>query len=346
MKKAFFAISVSLSLALTLATSMLPSKTQAQTLSPDSNLNSLLSVDVTPRYPRAYDKVEISLQSFRTDLDRADIAWFLDNELRDGGTGRKSFSFTLGKLGTARTVEIVIKTNTGEIYSRKLVIAPAEVDLMWQSRSYVPPFYQGKALITYQTPVTVVALPSFIDNNGTRIPANSLIYKWYESEDKVFDTQSGYGRSTLTFENSNLIPRHIEVDVKSSDNTFFAHSEIDIQSTLPITLVYEDNPLYGVFYNKALGALALASNEITPTAVPYFFNTTNRSETIGYDWYTNNVPVVGQKNRPSVTFRKDSGATGNANIRVKVMSSLKTLQQAGATVDITFSQKGETLPSF
>ncbi len=331
--------SVKIFFTLLLAAGFLPFTSHAQSLSPLTELNNLLSIDIVPHTPRANEKVTISIQSFRSDLNKADIAWFLNGDLKESGKGLRTFSFTVGRLGTVSKVEVVIKPIVGDIYSKVITIAPADVDLVWQTYNYVPPFYKGRALYSYDSPISIVALPSFIKNDGTTATANTLIYKWFQ-DTEVLDSQSGYGKSVLTLKDDLYIPRHIEVEVSSTDNVFKAHGEIDIEARPPQTLLYESNPLLGVLYNKAVSNVSLKASEMTLAAVPYFFTTTARSApALTYKWSLNNNLVATQDDQSTVTFRREAAVSGNAAVNVSVGSILNKLQRASAGVFITFGKE-------
>lgn len=329
---------------LILTVCFLPFVGHTQNLSNISDLNNLLSVEVNPQIPRANEKVSISIQSFRVDLNRADIAWFVNGDLKDSGTGLRSFSFTTGPRGTVSLIEIVMKPLGGLAFTKTLRIAPADVDIVWQTDGYVPPFYKGKALYTYGASITFAALPSFVQSDGSAIPANNLVYKWYADTDNVFDTQSGYGKNTLTLSEASFLPRHIEVDVSSLDNTFKAHGSIDVDAGPTQTLLYQNSPLLGILFNNSIQNLPLISNEVTLTVAPYFFSTPEReSPLMSYDWSINGSPIAEQNNNSSVTFRKEGNISGSSNVSVTTKNLLQKLQQSSGGAQINFGEASNNL---
>jgi hypothetical protein len=63
--------------------------------------------------------------------------------------------------------------------------------------------------------------------------------------------------------------------------------ELIFEATSPAILFYEDSPLYGVFYNKAVGDKILLSNaEVKIMASPYGFN---MNDSLRYEWSINNL---------------------------------------------------------
>ena len=344
---ATFTLYKKLSLGLLITSCFFPFTGLAQNLSSVSDLNNLLSVEINPHIPRANEKVSISIQSFRVDLNRADIAWFVNGDLVNSGTGLRSFSFTTGPRGTVSLIEIVMKPLGGIAFTKTLRIAPADVDIVWQTDAYVPPFYKGKTLYTYGTPITFVALPSFIQTDGSSLAASNLVYKWYTDTDTVFDTQSGYGKNTLSFDDASFLPRHVEVDVSSIDNTFKAHTAIDVSAESTQILLYQNNPLLGILFNTSAQNLSLVSNEITLTATPYFFNTSLRENpSMNYLWSINGSPIAEQDNNSSVTFRKEGNISGASNVGVTVKNILQGLQHSSGGAKINFGEASTPNLSF
>ncbi len=319
-------------------------RTSAQSLSDDSSLNNLLSVDVTPLNPRAHDKVDISIQSFRFDLNRADIAWFINGDLQTSGIGKRNFSFTNGGSGTYTRVQMVIKPANGQIFDKTLVFAPADVDLIYQTNNYTPPFYKGKALYTYNSPVTVVALPNFVKEDGSVIPPEKLIYKWYTDTDNVFDKDSGYGKRTLSFQDKLVMPQHIEVEVTAPDGGFKAYNYIDFEPAPPLVELYENNALLGILFNKKVSNLTLTAKEIDLTAIPYFFSVKNKINSIlSYDWFVNNNPMPSQRDNPNITLRPETATAGSANVGVTIKNFVQEFQTANKNISITFGKKASGL---
>ncbi len=325
---------------LLLAILFVGTQTRAQSLSDNSDLNNLLSVDVSPLNPRAHDKVDISIQSFRFDLNRADIAWFINGDLQTSGIGKRNFSFTNGGSGTFTRVQMVIKPINGPIFDKTLTFAPADVDLVYQTSNYTPPFYKGKALYTYNSPVTVVALPNFIKEDGTVIPPEKLIYKWYTDTDNVFDKDSGYGKRTLSFQDELVMPQHIEVEVTAPEGGFKAYNYIDFEPAPPQVELYENNPLLGILFNKKISNLTLVGKEINLTAIPFFFSTKDKvNSIISYDWFVNNSPMPSQQDSPNITLRPEGDTGGTANVGVTIKNFIQEFQTANKNISITFGKK-------
>ena len=138
-------------------------------------LADLLEVTVVPERPAPNERVALSVVSYLTDLNRGEIFWYINDELRERGVGKTSFSFTVKEAGSISRVDIVINTAEGARIAKKLTFRPADMDFMWEALTYTPPFYKGKALLSAESPVKIVVMPHFVSGNGKTIPSRSLV---------------------------------------------------------------------------------------------------------------------------------------------------------------------------
>src|SRR3989338_993377 len=101
----------------------------------------------SPEAPGAFEETTLSLVSYSFNLDTSQISWTLDGKAALSGSGKKSFTFTTKNVGSTSTIDIKVTPAGGEALNQRVVVRPANVDLLWQATdSYVPPFYRGKAM--------------------------------------------------------------------------------------------------------------------------------------------------------------------------------------------------------
>ncbi len=118
-----------------------------------------LVVEMTPSNPGPNQSVSVSLNSFVFSIDSARISWILNGASKKSGRGEKNFTFETGGMGSQTTLRIVVETADGYVAEKTIRIKPGEVDLIWETESYVPPFYKGKALFSYQNKINFIAIP-------------------------------------------------------------------------------------------------------------------------------------------------------------------------------------------
>src|SRR3989338_3923135 len=235
-----------------------------------------LQLTLRPERPAPFDTVVVKLESYVTDLGTANIIWVVNDQVIASG-GERQITFNAGPAGKSVKILVHVKASDGSSFSKELRIRPAEVTLLWQSEGYVPPFYKGKSLSPYQGRVTVVALPSFIKENGAAINPNDLVYSWSENGEPTADA-SGAGKSTFVFRGRVPIrPVNVNVIVTNMDKTLVAEASQTVATQAPLLLLYENHPRYGIRFNQALlGRASLTDEELQLSSIPFFFEAETR----------------------------------------------------------------------
>ncbi len=305
-----------------------------------------VSITMSPEHPQPGESITIDIESFTVDLDRATITWKQGNTVLKKGTGIKEVSVTAGKAGTTSTITATITTADGVTTEKTITIRPAVVDLVWQTRSYTPPFYKGKALYGHQDLVNIVALPNLMDSNGKPIDPKNLVYTW-KKDDVVLGDISGFGKNTMSFVGSIIArPVDIQVEVGTLNGDTTASGETFISIAEPKVVMYENNPLYGIHYEDALsGTATLSGKELSISAIPYFFDTTDKnSYALNYTWSMNGNAVDNNQNNPSTLVVRQTGDTGGvSNISLNVENANKLIESSQDSTSLTFG-KDSSLP--
>ena len=119
----------------------------AQTPPPPTNLptaESFLGIKTIPKNPGPNQKVVASLDFYLTDLKKANVAWYLNGKLIEKKIGKTSFEFKTGNLGSLSVVNVVVDTFEGEVFQEEIAVRLAEVNLVANAETYIPPFYKGR----------------------------------------------------------------------------------------------------------------------------------------------------------------------------------------------------------
>ncbi|KKW10967.1 MAG: hypothetical protein UY50_C0023G0013 [Parcubacteria group bacterium GW2011_GWA2_49_9] len=302
-----------------------------------------LSMAIFPEHPRPGEQTVISVESYNIDLNRSDVTWFVNDNVVKRGVGEKKITVVAGKGGERMDVRVIALGENGNTYSTGLTLRPAEVNLLWQAGSYTPPFYKGKALMPYQGTVLVAAIPSFT-TGASVMPASSLIYTWKEGDNVVGDS-SGKGKNLFVFRGE--IPvniKTISVTVESPDHTMSADATITVVPVSPRLMFYEEHPLYGILFGKALlGGFTLSGDELRISAIPYYFETdTKTTKDLVYDWQLNYAPLSGQSTSV-VTLRRSTNDAGFSDLFLETHSTdeNKSFQAAERKLTIEFPAKND-----
>jgi hypothetical protein len=303
-----------------------------------ANTESSFSINIYPNNPGPNTKTSISIENYSIDLNNSIITWSVDGKQIQSGQGLKSINITTSKLGVITKVHIDIKTAEGMTVSKDIPIRPTQIDLVWQANSYVPPFYEGKALYSGQSLMKLVALPNIIDSNGKNIDPGQFVYKWTKNGG-VLGNVSGYGKNYIYIQGDILgEPINIKVDISSTlDGGISASKEITYSPTDPVVAIYENSPLFGYVFENALPSTAiLKEQEMNLVGIPYFFDATSRNDSdLKYNWIMNGNPAGGQ-NGDSIVFRNEKNLKGTSNISLRVQDTSKIGQFAGKQFSLNF----------
>lgn len=296
-----------------------------------------ISVTILPSVPKPNEVVTISIETYSFDLNKSEISWYINDVLTESGTGLKSFTLQAPESGERMIVRATINKELGGTISKSFTIAPADVDLVWQADTYSPPFYKGKSLFTRQSTITLNAIPNFVNlNTGQTIPSSSLVYEWKYNGD-VLPNSSGQGRDRLEITGDIIArPISITVTVSAIGSDLQARTSLTINTFDPEIVLYENNPIYGVMFEKALsGSFMINRNEMEISAVPYSFSAENRDDdTLTYKWLLNGQTIQTYGNRKDLVFRKTTESTGKANISITTNNEDKFLQTANTSFSV------------
>ncbi len=284
---------------------------------------------VNPPYPRAGDTVSLKLESYAVDINSSDITWTINGEVKKQGIGEKTLSATLDSLGSGTVVQIAVQTQDNRVLEKTVTLRPANVELLWQTGSYTPPFYRGKALFPYQGTAFVAAVPFFVNAEGQRIKPENLLYKWSEG-DKTDGTSSGYGKSLFLVQGTIPIrPKTVSVEVSTPDRSLVAFASTHITPLEPRVLLYENHPLYGLRLEKALdGSIPLIKEEIKISAVPFYFDIPRKGQALLYTWSLNSS-LLPDETSANITLRRSSDRGGRASLSLEVQNAEPKTFQAG-----------------
>ena len=302
-------------------------------------LDQQISIEESPQTPNPLDDVTITLSAYGTNLNLANITWKVDNITAQKGPGMTKFTIKAGDAGVTKIVNITIEPVDGGIVNKTITISPQDVDLIWESHTYTPPFYKGKAMYSPQEKVNIVAMPNFLSKSGVGINPSKLVYTWRQ-DDSVIEDQSGYAKNVLRINGSILLqPTGIEVEVTGSGKED-AKKIIALSPTLPTAIFYENNPLYGVLFNKALYGNFDFKDALEKNieAFPFFFGANKKSDgNLAYEWNINGAIINLPANQSGTTFRNTTGDSGTSAIGVKIDNNNNFIEEANQSLNINFN---------
>ncbi|OGG52962.1 hypothetical protein A3C20_03785 [Candidatus Kaiserbacteria bacterium RIFCSPHIGHO2_02_FULL_55_25] len=318
----------------------LPAQAGAQFLIPGAE--SALSVSFSPQYPAPDSNVTLTLQSSLYDLDSSSVTWTVNGKEATSGDAATPVNVKTGPLGSKTDVRADITGPNGSA-SATATIIPSSVDLLWESDSYVPPFYSGRALPSAGSRVRLVALTHFVRPGGGEIPADQIVFTWTKDSEVLGDS-SGRGKSSITVDGPTLFGTEtIVVEAASLDGSIAGQALIRIPDTEPKLTLYENHPLFGVLYHQALGATTFVpKNEMSFTAVPYFASAVSSGDVgLQYEWRVNQSPITTSPthgNEITVNAASSTGLMALINLSLTHVSNY--FLSAAGSWSVTFNKSG------
>lgn len=282
-----------------------------------------------PRIPTPGEDVSLRVESFSLDLNRLNIIWEIDGVVQSQGKGLLSKNITAPLAGQRTTIKATVFKENGEELSSSVVLAPANVDLMYESDTYTPPLYKGRAMFSHQSIVKVLAVPEIIDN-GLKIKSSDVIYTW-EKDGVVLQDFSGVGKDSIIFK-GRLISTSFVVTVtaKSPISGIAAKKSISIKPIDPSVVIYKSSPSQGsIFENPLIGTEDMETEEFGFVAIPYYFSVSNKdSSDLIYKWTENGEAFDDPTASSDIIFtNKDLAGSGSAQIKVNI-SNKNIFQQS------------------
>ncbi len=309
----------------------------SSSLIPFSNPNKPVLMRMDPAQPAPMQAVRLSLQSASLDLERSIIRWYSNGVLISEGDALKEITIVTPYLGERVEVEAKVSGSEGE-GAVTTTIAPVEIDILWSVNSYVHPFYKGRTLAGTNATVRAYALVRFANASGALVPESNIIYTWYRNN-TLLESRSGRGKSSISVPGPELFGTDIlTVRAESVDKYYSGESSATIKATDPNVLLYENHPLFGVLFHRAIvGPVNTMETEQKVTAVPYFsLTSTPNDSSLLYEWNVNGNGLTPDPNEPQTLTITAQSYTGPAFIELLVSNARDILMRASGEWQLNF----------
>ncbi len=267
---------------------------------------------VDPASPGSFSNVDISVKSFSMDLDRSQIAWSVDGKEIGRELGLKKISLKTGAVGKIVTIIISATDQNGDNITKTIGINPADVDLLWESDSYVPNFYKGASLPSEGSKLRVYALPNLRNESG-RISPTAMVYKWRLNYQ---DVKSGSAKNALDVTLSGSTQNKISVEVSDLSGEIRATRSLAIGSTPPVNIFYTVDSLFGTIYDTAVsGVFNMGAKEVVIKAEPFYM--TNKGDK-SFFWRVNNEPFIPEGGDIGTITLRQGTTAGDSSLGVTI----------------------------
>lgn len=210
-------------------------------------------------------------------------------------------------------------------------------DLLWETNTYTPPWYSGKALPVLQAQVKVAAVP-YSMTSGVAISPSKLVYDWFLNYKKNINA-SGPGKRFFVFKINDYDDQvvNLKVSNQSGEPLFEKTITLSADRIEPKILFYEENILEGPRCSSAMpNDFQMSGRDLVIRAEPFFFSKSNL-EGLVYEWRMNGEQIEPEQFMNILSLRTGE-ESGRASISLGVSNPVNVLQFAQGALNIIFGQ--------
>ena len=293
------------------------------------------SIEITPKYPTPGQMVKAKLHSSSLDNDTALITWRLNGEIIQQSYSQREVTYKIGEVGSVSKITVVAEDASGFRVSAENTIHVGDVSVVWEGRTYTPPFYQGRALQTPGSEVAIVALPTILNAKGVAYTADELSYSWSTNHSTIPQI-SGKGKHSVTLINDKPFEVFtINLLVKDPQGVVRVGKKFVIPANQPSVVLYEDSPLIGIRYDKAItGTHNISDRETTIVSEPYYISASTRTDpALTYTW---SIAGKTYTSPGSISLGSEGVGSGTALINLVIQNTAYWLQNGRADLTVDF----------
>jgi hypothetical protein len=301
-----------------------------------------VSMLISPENPEPGDTITFTLRSPVLDLRKSSVVWYVQGKDAAAGEGLTELKVEAGKLGEVIEVDANVSTE-GITSIVKARVIPTEVEIIYDSNAYVPPFFRGRSLPAMGTQMRMQAVARFVNTDDTQIPDSDITYTWTRNG-RTIPNASGKGINSVRI-GSPISHEATTISVHASaEGGFEGQASITINGPQPVLLLYEDHPLFGLMLHEALKPKNISTErEMTIAALPLYSRVRSPNDpALRYNWVVNGSPVVSTTTVSQLTLGGREG--GEAQIELTLDDDRNVFYTTSAAWNILFSPRAVAQP--
>lgn len=313
-------------------TLLLPVVVAAQSLDGLTDTSSF-AISASPDYPTPYGKATLSFLSSSLDLANATLSVSIGGKSIYSGSVQP-VAVTLGKAGSVVRVVATISSN-GSDYTETLSLQPQDITLVAEPAASVPPLYPGKPLVPLEGSVRVVAVANLKNSNGITVNPSALSYAWTVDDTRIANA-SGIGKTAIVVASPmQYRTRTVSVTVMSQDGALVGGASLSLSAEEPSVRLYENDPLLGIRFDRALSDKLSIKTESSLYAAVYSLPIVQEMPLL--QWFLNGAPA---QTGNSITLRSTGSGQGSASL--SFVASSGDYAKATASLPVVFGEKTST----
>ena len=296
------------------------------------------TVSVSPQYPEPQSQATLSVLSSSIDLANAIMVVSVAGKEIYQGSVRPT-DIQLGKTGSITNAKVTI-SSAGANYSKTVSIQPQDVSIIAEPISSAPILYLGKPLIPIGGNVRIIAVANVRDAGGKTVDPSALSYLWTVDGVQIANA-SGIGKEVIIAAAPlEYRSRSVSVDISSQDKSLVGGASFSFTAKEPLVRIYENDPLFGILFDKALSSsYEISGAEDTLFAAPFSFPLTNGAPTL--EWFLNGTTA---QTGNSITLRPTGSGQGSASL--SLVASSGELTKVTESLSLLFGAKTSGLGLF
>ena len=296
--------------------------------------------NVSPEKPNVGDNIQIEAQMYGTEVKDANFVWKMAGKTFKEGVGANRINFTLSEK---TKINLTITTSANLFIQKSFEFDPKKIIIIWESKTYTPPFYKGKPLYAKESSLVLNAINLDQENPLTNVYNN---YTW-KVDTTVKGNESGVGYSSYVYQGDILgleplftvsMTGVLSAKDKAARRTIprGGQSILRVQSFPTEITSYERSPLLGVLFNKTIKSpYYLNKSETTLVSYPTYYAFSSSLSGL-YEWYINDVKINTSSNELSFKKKKDNE---QSRLMVKIKNEASILQSRDTTYVVDTNKK-------
>ena len=289
-------------------------------------------LETTPSHPGPHERVVVDFSLYGVDLFGSTIRWYQNGVELIELKNNRSIEITTGGLGEKTTIHTVATLRSGESFSISKAILPTVVDLILEADTYVPYFYNGRALPSREAEIRAVA----VVHDGSNMPDTSYTYKWSLANSTLFGGPiKGKNVAELT------MPRYdnkrLRVEVFNNLGESVAKNNILLTPATPELYFYEESPLRGLQEKAVVSRLAALTEEVVVSGEPYYLTPKDLNQT-STEWKIDSEVVYTDQDVPNkLALRRTGEGDATAKIDFEIITNALIPQLVRGVLQVVFN---------
>jgi hypothetical protein len=294
-----------------------------------------LTLKTSPLYPNPSETFVATVETYAINLDKSDVYWLINDVVVASGFGKKQVTLKAPEAGKGYRLTVTAKSPGGKTYTYEKTFLSSSVSIVWEATdSYVPDWYEGRALLPEGGKIRIFAMPNIGEG---KIASKDIVFNWTLNNESLLQS-SGLGKNYLDYriseEQGDDLNFELEVSPVNSNEKIVRR--FSLSPNAPELIIYKDSSLYGTLSQQAyLGTIPETETEFSLMAEPFFSSGKQTFKDLRVNWTVNGV-LTGKGDSFKKLFRIPSPALGISNITVSFENINKLLQDAKTSFSLSF----------